>query len=226
MDYFSKPWTQPSEVDIFMQTMTCTRCKTTAPRTAFKRLASLAQTRSWLKKPEANKRAWYFGTICNACHKLTKRKPSELTPEEHRKHLIKEGNDAEYAWYIYNQRREAGKKKLSAIGTKAIAKHRKPLFSPMRDALNKFVATLKSKQNYITKTNKREEDVKALEYLNACLAQTTYARNQLNAKMKAGSTPPARWVNLVLDTTEITTQYNALSGEYKDRFAKIHKQFL
>jgi hypothetical protein len=169
---------------------------------------------------------WYFGSTCNACHKLTKRKPSELTPEEHRKRLVNENNGSIYAWQTYNQRRAAGKKKLSALGTKALAKHRKPLFTPVRDALNKFVATLKSKQDYITKTNKREEDVKALEYLNACLAQTTYARTQLNAKMKAASTPPARWVDLVMDRGVCVTQYNALSGQYKDRFAKIQKHFL
>lgn len=209
-----------------MQTLTCTRCNTTAPRASFKRLASRAQTRSWLKKPDTNKRMWYFGSTCNACHKLTKRKPSELTPEEHRKRLVNENNGSIYAWQTYNQRREAGKKKLSVIGTKALAKHRKPLFTPVRDALNKFMATLKSKQDYTRRSDTSDEGKAALAYLDNCIAQATYARTQLNAKMKAASTPPARWRNLVLDTTELTAQYNALPGKYKDRFREIQKQFL
>ena len=71
--------------------MLCPVCTKEKERKDFKRLATLSQTKAWLRNPLASKRMTYIGKECNDCHKQTKRKYKDLTPVELQKRLINQG---------------------------------------------------------------------------------------------------------------------------------------
>lgn len=95
--------------------MLCPVCNTEKERKDFKRLASLAQTKSWLKNPLASKRITYIGKECNQCHKQVKRKQNQLTPAELRKRLINEGANPLKIEVTLAKRKAQGVKKKSAV---------------------------------------------------------------------------------------------------------------
>lgn len=74
-----------------MDSIFCLTCNTAKPRKDFKRNATLAQTKAWLRNPLATKRMTYIGKECNQCHKLSSRKQSDITPAEIKRRLINEG---------------------------------------------------------------------------------------------------------------------------------------
>jgi len=98
-----------------MENTICPICKTAKPRKDFKRLATLTQTRAWLRNPSATKRMTYIGKECNQCHKQTTRKNKDLTPEELRKKLVNEGKHPLIVSAQVAKRREQGTKKKSAV---------------------------------------------------------------------------------------------------------------
>jgi predicted RNA-binding protein YlxR (DUF448 family) len=105
-----------------MENLTCTACKTTKPRKEFKRLATLSQTRAWLRNALATKRMTYIGKECNDCHKQTKRKSKDLTPEELRKRLINEGTHPLLVQTQIAKRRATGSKKKSVSAKRTMLK--------------------------------------------------------------------------------------------------------
>lgn len=114
------------KVDIFkehhMENLICTACKTAKPRKDFKRSATLAQTRAWLRNSLATKRMTYIGKECNDCHKQTKRKSKDLTPEELRKRLINEGVNSLVVEELIARRRATGSKKKSVSAKRTMLK--------------------------------------------------------------------------------------------------------
>jgi hypothetical protein len=104
------------KVDISMEEpMLCPICNTKKARKDFKRLATLAQTKAWLGNPSATKRMTYTGKECNECHKQTKRKTTDLTPEELRKKLVNDGVHPLVIEERIAKRRAQGIKKKSAV---------------------------------------------------------------------------------------------------------------
>lgn len=93
--------------------MLCPTCNTEKERKHFKRFATLQQTRSWLNNPNATKRMIYTGKECNQCHKQTKRKNTDLTPNELRRRLINEGVNPMLVDERIAKRRAQGIKKKS-----------------------------------------------------------------------------------------------------------------
>lgn len=114
------------KVDIFkehhMENLICTACKTAKPRKDFKRSATLSQTRAWLRNSLATKRMTYIGKECNDCHKQTKRKSKDLTPEELRKRLINEGVNSLVVEELIARRRATGSKKKSVSAKRTMRK--------------------------------------------------------------------------------------------------------
>ncbi len=111
-------WT---EVDISTENpMLCPICNTKKARKDFKRLATLAQTRAWLRNPTTTKRITYIGKECNDCHKQTKRKPHDLTPNELHKRLINEGVNPMAIEVRIAKRRAQGSKKKSTVASRAM----------------------------------------------------------------------------------------------------------
>ena len=102
--------------------MLCPICNTEKERKDFKRLATLAQTRAWLRNSLATKRMTYIGKECNDCHKQTKRKSKDLTPEELRKRLINEGKHPLLVQTQIAKRRATGSKKKSVSAKRTMRK--------------------------------------------------------------------------------------------------------
>ena len=98
-----------------MENTVCPVCKTAKPRKDFKRMATLSQTKAWLRNPLASKRMTYIGKECNQCHKQVKRKPKDLTPNELHRRLINEGKNPLIVQELIAQRRAQGVKKKSAV---------------------------------------------------------------------------------------------------------------
>ena len=95
--------------------MLCPTCNTEKERKHFKRLATLAQSRAWTGNPFSTKRIAYTGKECNECHKQTKRKPSDLTPNELHRRLTNEGKNPLVVQAQVAKRRAQGSKKKSAV---------------------------------------------------------------------------------------------------------------
>jgi hypothetical protein len=109
------------KVDIFKErTMLCPKCNTIKERKDFKRLATLTQTRAWLRNPLAPKRITYIGKECNECHKQTIRKSSDLTPNELHKRLINEGKNPLVVHAQVAKRRAQGSQKKSVAASQTM----------------------------------------------------------------------------------------------------------
>jgi hypothetical protein len=204
--------------------MQCPNCKTEREPRDFKRFATLAQTRAWIKKPDAQKRMIYVGSICNACHRQVMRKPNEISPAELRKRLINEGKSTLIVDSLHESRVQYGKVKLRAGALRALKLQRKDLFVPVVADLNKLINTIKRKRAYIYKTDK---DMLALRFLDTCLAQALIARGKVLAKKKAAGKPPDNWRALIDEDYDFERDnaYAYLSTTYKDRCYDIQQKF-
>lgn len=106
-----------------MESIICPVCKTAKQRKDFKRLATLSQTKAWLRNSLATKRMTYVGKECNDCHKQTKRTNKDLTPNELHRRLINEGMNTLVVQERIARRRAQGSKKKSAVMSKAMKVH-------------------------------------------------------------------------------------------------------
>jgi hypothetical protein len=91
----------------------------------FKRLASMAQTRAWLRNPLATLPLEYEGKECNDCHKAKSKRPEDLTREQMRKRLHAEGVHALVVEGLIKKR----KAKAAATHKEVIRKNRQKLFA-------------------------------------------------------------------------------------------------
>ena len=215
-------------MDISMPTLTCPRCNTAREPKDFKRIATLAQTRSWLKNPLATKRIVYSGSTCNDCHKQTTRKRSDLTPEEYRKRLVNEGKDPDEVDQLYESRVKLGKAKLRRGAIKTLKITRQPLFVPVIATLNKLIQALKNRIKYIQQTETDPEALaKATHFLQICLAQAVHSRDKILMKKKTASVPPARWQELLSprDHEDRTNAHNLMPERYQNRFWRLANEF-
>ena len=199
-----------------MDTITCDSCKTTKPRALFKRYASLAQTRAWVKNPNAQRRIVYYGAECNACHSRGKRSISQITPEELRKRLIKEGKGDEYIRLAVAERKARGRKRATAAGLKGIKVREAPMFAEVLDTLNLFVEKVTQRRAYIRKA---KTDPAATQFLNGVLAQSKIARDRLREKKRLIKHAPSCWQELLTDNEKDSLRllFRPMSGELKDR---------
>lgn len=103
--------------------MLCPICNAEKERKDFKRLATLAQTRAWIRNPLATKRITYIGKECNDCHKQTVRKSQDLTPNELHKRLVNQGKNPLMIEVRVAQRRAKGSKKKSVVASRAMREY-------------------------------------------------------------------------------------------------------
>jgi len=69
----------------------CDQCNQQKPPDAFKRRASLAQSRAWTKNPAMRIRLEYESAVCNECARTHTRPTMSLSPAEARKRMHNEG---------------------------------------------------------------------------------------------------------------------------------------
>lgn len=206
--------------------MLCPNCNNELERKDFQRYASLAQTRSWLKNPNAKTRLHYTGKVCNACYKQTARKPSEVSPEELRKRLVNEGKNPDMVEHLHAQRIKAGKKRQSDGGLRAIKKQRAHLFPPVLEELKTLLIKLRAQRRYIKQTEHNEQTLaRVMAYIDVCEAQLIIVRDKVQHKRKVGSVPPAHWHTLITEDWQYErSQARApVLGRYQDRLAPIEQ---
>jgi hypothetical protein len=103
----------------------CPECLQLKSLRHFKRLASISQTRAWLRNPLAKQRLEYEGRECNACHATKTKRPEDLTREQMRKRLHAEGVHALVVEGLIKKR----KAKVTATHKEVIRKNRQKLFA-------------------------------------------------------------------------------------------------
>ena len=217
--------------------MLCPNCNTERDVKDFKRYATLTQTRSWLKNPNAKTRLLYTGKVCNACHKQTVRKPSEISPEELRKRMVSQGINPDLVEHLHAQRVKAGKKRQSEGGLRAIKKRREPLFKPVLDEIATIMRWVRDQQRYIKRTEIRDfnpeprpyphrmHEHPELNYLGLCEASLIVVRDKVHTLRKMGSVPPKRWHELIPEKLfrERVLAHDLMRGKYKDRLARVEE---
>ena len=206
--------------------MLCPNCNTERDVKDFKRYATLTQTRSWLKNPNAKTRLLYTGKVCNACHKQTVRKPSDISPEELRKRMVSQGVNPDLVEHLHAQRVKAGKKRQSEGGLRAVKKRRVTLFTPVLDEIGATLEQVRNKRSYIKQTEDNEQSLRlVMKYLDVCEAQLMIVRDKVQLKRKVGSVPPKRWQELITDDwhNERAQARAPIAGKYKDRLARVEQ---
>lgn len=205
---------------IKVDTITCKTCKASKPRSNFRRYASLAQTRSWLKNPNAQRRTLYYGVDCNACHSKAKRKLRDIRPSELQRRLVSEGKSLEFVDIAVTARILEGRKRASDGGRKGIKVREAPQFEALMLAANKFIAKVAQRRGYDMKRYRRDASI---EFLSYTLAQARLARDKIREKKRKGKHAPDSWQEVVPEYAreKIRHYYKALSGNMKERYTWV-----
>jgi hypothetical protein len=214
----------PDALDANMDIHICTTCNESKPRADFTRLATLAQTRAWLRNPNAQRRLTYHGAECNACFNKTKRAPLDMSPSEYARRLKNEGKDPQHIATHVANRVASGKKRASAAGIKGIQARQAPVYKVMCDALNELVEKLRQRFNYMQRTH---GDPGALRFLDFALAQAILARRAIKDKYRKGGFMPDSWQEYVTDDAreELHKLFGTIDPLLRSRFDTILIEF-
>ena len=196
----------------------CPKCLLEKQRREFKRLATLAQTRQWLRNPNAKTRHAYIGKVCNDC--CAKRKPSELSPSEHRKRLINEGKSIEFADMTYAVRRAQGKRRLAVSAKRTRKKRYATLLEDHISHISNLLYATRTRCKYhYTKTS--DPTTKAfLTVAEGILTQSKRALRELG--MRGGTIPPDwRWLIHESQMAMLRQAYAEVRGELQDRVGLV-----
>ena len=111
----------------------CIRCDQLKPPDAFKRRASLSQSRAWTKNPAMKMRLDYESAVCNECARTYTKSVMKLSPAEARKRMVNEGKtQLEIDGVLARMREIALVSKRSTI-----LKNRQARFAPDYEAMSK-----------------------------------------------------------------------------------------
>jgi len=177
----------------------CSHCNQTLPRSAFKRLASLSQTRAWLRNPNAQRRTWYWGEVCNTCSKQVKRKrpPSEISPSDYERRLINEDKPRFLIDALVSERRAQGTEKRQDSARRARMKRYADIFEDhlvnITPILNAVRARLRNAQKY----DYAQEDI---DFLQTYLGQLRLIKTELRDLNRRGRGAPSHWRDLIRQT--------------------------
>lgn len=196
--------------------MLCPNCKTEKETKDFRRVATLAQTRAWLRNPNATRRMEYVGSFCNTCSKAHARHSKDLSPAEYRKKLINEGVHPLIIEELVKSRVNHGKAKLRAGAIRALRIQRTPQFIPLVAELRTLSRTLKRR---ISKAPTQE--VKT--FLETCLAQVILTLVQLKELKRTARAAPVCWQKLIkeVDQDEILSKFSRIGELEKVDVANI-----
>ena len=132
----------PTTLITSAHTKTCASCKQTKPKKEFLKRLTLAQTRAYLKQPNATTRYTTTSKNCKACQAKLKRKNKPLTPKQIRTRITSGDMPKIMGEMKLNQIREAIPKKRSKVMKETWEKRRsepyRKLKRHLQDQLNRF----------------------------------------------------------------------------------------
>ena len=157
----------------------CEQCNQQKPPDAFKRRASLAQSRAWTQNPAMRIRLEYESAVCNECARTNARPTTSLSPAEARKRMHNEGKtELEIQETLKRMRVSALKRKRVTI-----LKNRQALFAEDYERIYKELDRMK----------KRSQRAGDGEILSKVLRA-----NEIFKRLKnEGKKPPKRWEELL-----------------------------
>lgn len=174
----------------------CPKCNQSLPRSAFKRLATLLQTRSWLRNPNAQRRMWYWGEVCNACTKQVRRKrnPSDLPPSEYERRLISEGKPQFFVEASVAERRARGTEKRQESACRSRKKRYADVFEDHRVNITTVINAVRARQR---NAEKYEHDADDIAFSQTYLAYLRKVKAELRSLHQQGRGAPSHWRDLL-----------------------------
>lgn len=174
----------------------CPKCNQSLPRSDFKRLATLSQTRSWLRNPNAQRRMWYWGEVCNTCSKQVRRKrnPSDLPPSEYERRLINEGRPQFFVDLAVAERRARGTEKRQESACRSRKKRYADAFEDHRVNITAVINAVRARQR---NAEKYEHDADDIAFLQTYLAHLRKIKAELRSLHQQGRGAPSHWRDLL-----------------------------
>jgi hypothetical protein len=196
--------------------MLCPNCETEKETKDFRRVATLAQTRAWLRNPNATRRMEYVGSFCNTCSKQHARHSKDLSPGEYRKKLINEGMHPLIIEELVKSRVKQGKAKLKAGAIRALRIQRTPQFIPL-------IAELRNLSRTLNRRIKNAQTQEMRAFLSTCLAQVLLSLAQLKEMKRTARAAPVCWQKLIkeVDQEDILSKFSRVSESEKVKIADI-----
>jgi hypothetical protein len=187
--------------------MLCPNCETEKETKDFRRVATLAQTRAWLRNPDATRRMEYVGSFCNTCSKQHARHSKDLSPGEYRKKLVNEGVHPLIIEELVKSRVEHGKAKLKAGAIRALRIRRAPQFVPV-------ISELKNLSRTINRRLKKAPTPEIKNFLETCLGQTTLMLVRMKELKRTARAAPVCWQKLIKedDASEILSKFYRIAA--------------
>lgn len=209
-----------------VDTNPCPRCGETKPTKDFTRRATLSQTRSWLRNPNAQHRLQYVGKVCNACDKQTRRNSRELTPAEYHKRLVNEGKHRIVIDELMKTRVKHGKTKLRAGALRALKIQRKPLFTPMVAEIQRLRQKVQQRQSY-SRAKGDAPNADFDRFVMLCLAYCKFVINNLRVLRTSARVPPSCWQKLITakEQAELTEAFETMDFTDRARMQDIRAGF-
>jgi hypothetical protein len=205
--------------------ITCPACQQVKERSKFKRLASLAQTRTWLNNPTAGKRLWYVGKVCNACN--PKRRAKEIAPSELEKILIRNETNTDIIKTRLENRKALGSRNRSKGAIKALQQRRLAHFDRHKAEITRLTSQLNTRVSYLNNKLRRiadPADYDLMRYLRYASMLCKSARQTMTREGRAGHAAPVHWQAVIKPDDIVTLQqlHNKLDGEHKVRVFNVH----
>ena len=206
--------------------ISCLACHQVKPRADFTRLATLAQTRAWLRNPNAKSRLPFVSTVCNSCSKQVKRNSGDMSPSEYRKKLVNEGMHPLIIEELVKSRIKRGKVKRTAGALRALKIQRKHLFEPHVADIQTLRRKVRQRVRYSTMRN-QETNAEFVHFTQVCESYCQFVMDKLRNLRSTARTAPSHWQKLISDTarTEIDAAFNAMDSMDRARMLDVWKSF-
>lgn len=190
----------------------CPKCALTLPRSSFKRLASLPQTRSWLRNPNAHTRLWYWGEVCNTCSKQVRRRrpPSEIPPSEYERRLINEGKPQFFIDIALAERKAQGTLKRQASAQRSRRKRYADIFEDHKVNITTVINAVRARLRNAQKYDHAPEDI---AFSQTYLAYLRIVKAELRSLHQQGRGAPSHWRELMRpqDYETLTNLFNRMT---------------
>lgn len=209
-----------------VDTNPCPKCGEVKPTKDFIRRATLSQTRSWLRNPNARQRLQYVGKVCNDCSKQVKRNSRELTPAEYERRLINEGKHRIVIDELVKARVKHGKTKLRAGALRALKIQRKPLFAPMVVEVQRLRQKVQQRQSY-SRAKGDAPNADFDRFVMLCMAYCKFVMNNLRVLRTSARVPPSCWQKLITtkEQAALTTAFETMDFTDRARMQDVWSAF-